>query len=172
MSSAFTQELLKKTFTYKDGELFYINPRFKARSHLPAGTMGSQYRMLRFRINGTSINISVHRVVFMFHHGYLPPHIDHIDNDKLNNRIENLRPSTNQQNMWNSKSRAGTSKYKGVSKVGNKWRALLVKGDLKCHLGYFVHEDDAAMAYNESASVHFGEFARGNDSDYNFKEIA
>lgn len=165
-TTSITQELLQNLFTYKDGELFYIKPRFKARGHLPAGCMASEYRMLR--IKGKPL--AVHRAVFLLHHGYLPSHIDHIDNNKLNNRIENLRPSTNQQNLWNSKSRPGTSKYKGVSKVGNRWRALLMKAGLRCHLGYFINEEDAAMAYNEASLIHFGEFAKGNDVTYNFKE--
>jgi hypothetical protein len=59
---------------------------------------------------------AMHRIIFLWHHGYLPKVTDHIDNDRLNNRIENLREVTHQQNAMN-KTRDCTSKspYKGVA---------------------------------------------------------
>lgn len=91
--------------------------------------------------------------------------IDHTDRNGLNNQKSNLRICTVSQNQANTKSRTGgTSKFKGVGwfKSSRKWRALIkVKGQL-VYLGLFVTEEDAAIAYNNAALRHFGEFARLN----------
>lgn len=69
--------------------------------------------------------------------------IDHIDGDRLNNNIENLRNVTCQQNQWNRTKAKGycwDNKY-------NKWKAQIkVNGKVK-HLGYFDTEADAREAY-------------------------
>lgn len=87
--------------------------------------------------------------------------VDHINGDTLDNRICNLRLATPSQNMGNSKSMRGTSKYKGVhwSKKERKWVAGIKNG---VHLGYFNDENEAALAYNKAALEHFGEFSRLN----------
>jgi hypothetical protein len=58
----------------------------------------------------------VHRLIFLYHHKYLPELIDHIDNNLENNRIENLRPATKSQNAMNSKiDKRNKSGIKGLS---------------------------------------------------------
>jgi len=88
---------------------------------------------------------------------------DHKDGNGLNNRRDNLRPATHSDNMHNSCSKRGTSKFKGVHfyKQTNKWRA----GIASKHLGYFHNETDAALAYDAAARKYFGEFARPNFSE-------
>jgi hypothetical protein len=85
---------------------------------------------------------------------------DHKDGDGLNNRRDNLRPATHSDNMHNSCSQAGTSKFKGVYyyKQTKKWRAQI---NTK-HLGFFRSEEAAALAYDAAARENFGEFARLN----------
>ena len=73
--------------------------------------------------------------------------IDHIDNDKLNNRVDNLQLVTNRENS--SKDRKGSSKYVGVSwnNAASKWIANIgIKGRTK-HIGYFTDEEEAKEAY-------------------------
>lgn len=92
--------------------------------------------------------------------------VDHINGDKIDNRMSNLRICTRSENLMNSKKRNGCrSKYKGVgfSKVSNKWRAYIQKNGRSMHLGLFINEEEAARAYNEAAKKHFGEFARLNE---------
>lgn len=87
---------------------------------------------------------------------------DHINGDKLDNRRCNLRLCTRKQNQQNQKIvRGGTSKFKGVrwSKRENKWIAKIEQK----HLGCFLLETDAALAYNAAAIKYFGEFARLNE---------
>lgn len=56
-----------------------------------------------------------HRIVFFLHHGYCPDYIDHIDGNRSNNKIENLRECSKKENAYNSKlSKKNTSGHKGV----------------------------------------------------------
>jgi len=90
--------------------------------------------------------------------------IDHRDSNGLNNQKFNLRFCTKSQNQGNSKSRTGTSKYKGVSwdRKSRKWFAGIKVSGYRTHLGSFEAEKDAALVYNVAAIEHFGEFARLN----------
>lgn len=90
---------------------------------------------------------------------------DHINRNKLDNRKENLRSCTSSENNKNTTSRKGsTSKYLGVSsyKRSNKWKSnIWICGKSK-HLGYYISEKEAALAYNEAALKYHGKFANLN----------
>ena len=103
-----------------------------------------------------------HRLIFLFHHGYLPEFLDHIDGNKINNRVENLRPATKSQNMSNRGKQANnTSGFKGVSfiKADNKYEAWIQVNGKKKHLGRFVDPAIAHEAYKKAALIHHKEFA-------------
>jgi hypothetical protein len=99
------------------------------------------------------------------------PRVDHANGDGLDNRRQNLRQATQQQNMRNSrKYRGGSSRYKGVCwKIRNqRWLAQIyvseqdasgVPTKRKLHLGTFTDQETAARAYDAAAREHFGEFA-------------
>ena len=71
--------------------------------------------------------------------------VDHINNNSLDNRIENLRILTNQQNQWNT-----NAKGYCWCKRSNKWRPqIMVNGKIK-YLGLFTEEADARNAYLEA----------------------
>ncbi len=103
---------------------------------------------------------------------------DHIDFDGLNNTRGNLRIATSQQNNFNRRKRANysgepcSSRFKGVSfnKEKNKWTARARLNGNLTHLGYFKAEEDAAIAYNEFAIKHHGEFALLNNPTYGTQE--
>lgn len=91
---------------------------------------------------------------------------DHKDHDGLNNTRNNLRPCTQGQNVANRNKTPGkTSTFKGVSfyKRLSLWRSKIVVANKETSLGYFKHEKEAAMAYNNAASRAFGEFASLNN---------
>lgn len=97
--------------------------------------------------------------------------IDHINGNGLDNRKENLRLCTNQQNQGNQKiSKKNTSGYRGVSKLITRykskkyvyWRAEIVKNGKQIRIGSFKNIKDAARAFNAEAIKHFGEFAKLN----------
>jgi hypothetical protein len=92
----------------------------------------------------------------------LPEHVDHIDRNKKNNRIENLRPATKSQNAINSKMRStNTSGFRGVYWNGrrSKWHARLTIDNKVKHLGYFDSVEEASKKYQEICKLHFGEFS-------------
>ena len=99
--------------------------------------------------------------------------VDHINGNGLDNRICNLRITTQSQNLMNRKkfTRLCSSKYKGVCwcKQTHKWSAKIQVNGKRKHLGRFLNEDDAGKAYNEAAKKHYGEYARLNQIEVNEK---
>lgn len=91
--------------------------------------------------------VSAHRVIFAMAHGYYPAEIDHIDGNRANNKLSNLRAVTRIQNAQNKKLPASnTSGYCGVRTRGNKWVAQ-IKFDTKyIFLGAFSSIDEARAA--------------------------
>jgi hypothetical protein len=105
-----------------------------------------------------------HRLAWFHETGDWPPHsVDHIDRDRSNNRIANLRPATQSQNGANSKLRAdSTSGLKGVTwdKANNKWVAHVMVGRRAKKLGRFKTKEEAHAVYLKAAAEIFGEFVR------------
>jgi len=114
------------------------------------------------QISSLRKNVFMHRQVMNISGDIL---IDHKNGYGLDNRRENLRLATRQQNMFNSNPIGGSSRHKGVSwhKRKKKWIVHIGYNAKLIHLGYFDSEEEAALAYNEAAVKYHGEFARLND---------
>jgi hypothetical protein len=91
--------------------------------------------------------------------------VDHRDLDGLNNQRSNLRLCTRQQNAQNARKYGDWrySRYKGVTWSSNRWQAAIQARGKRIHLGCFLTQREAAIAYNAAAVEHFGEFARLNE---------
>jgi len=89
--------------------------------------------------------------------------VDHINHNTLDNRKQNLRLCSHQENMCNSQPK-GQSEYKGVypTSWGTWCAAVTVRGE-RFYLGSFTSEQEAATAYNEAARDKHGEFANLNN---------
>lgn len=114
---------------------------------------------------------AVHQLVFAMHHGrWSIAQVDHIDGDKLNNRIENLREATNAQNARNRLYKNRT-KPRGVSmhKRDRRYHARIMVDGRSMFLGSFDNAERAAHEYNKAAVALHGDFAvlnpigRGHD---------
>ena len=89
--------------------------------------------------------------------------IDHIDRNPFNNQKSNLRPCTNQQNLWNTAlPKHNTSGYKGVSwcKRDKRWYSAIILKGKHIHLGCFTDKYNAFLAYEAKAKELRGEFYR------------
>lgn len=94
--------------------------------------------------------------------------VDHINGDRLDNRRENLRVCSHQQNMVNWDNRRGASRYRGVSKDPERpgwWKVQIMRSGRNMRVGRYRSEEEAALAYDAAAIELFGEFAQ-----LNFKE--
>lgn len=132
---------------------------------------GKGYEAVALYVNKVRSDISTHRIVA---ETFIPnpddkPIVDHIDGNKRNNAVNNLRWCNNQDNIRNTGkiNKPTTSKYKGVSwnKCCNKWVAQVRDGGKSYHLGCFDNEEEAALAYNEKAAELFGVFVHLNILD-------
>lgn len=115
---------------------------------------------VQVRANG--IGYLAHRLAWFMHYGYWPIALDHVNDNKSDNRICNLRMCNPTQNGWNRGSdKNSSSKFKGVTHVRNRdrWQASIDK----MYLGYFSCEYEAALIYNAAAEKRHGEFVRLNN---------
>lgn len=158
-----TQELLKQSFDYKDGLLYWK----VSRNHLSlAGSIaGSIFTHSRRYITLYQSSYSAHKLIFMWHHGYMPEMVDHRDRDCTNDRIENLRGCTYRENNFNKTKSSNPnfkSKYKGVSAHGKKWVMEIGADNVRHVKGRFLTQEAAALEYNRMAVRLHGEFASLN----------
>lgn len=109
-------------------------------------------------VNGKMIGLS------NFIMGYIGKDIiDHINNNTLDNRKENLRIVTAKQNAMNTSSRKGSSsKYIGVCKSGKKWESKIRVNGENIWLGTFECEIEAAKARDVATKEHYKEYGNLN----------
>lgn len=104
-----------------------------------------------------------HRLVWLYVYGYLPEQVDHIDGNRLNNKLSNLREAKGSQNHYNKKIMSNnTSGYKGgfYCRQKKKWCARIQVDGKSKHLGFFNCPTAAHISYYHGAKKHHGEFAR------------
>jgi len=155
------QEFLLNAFEYKNGEIYWKTKisrivkvgkkagSFDAKGYKEVGIQGKSYK--------------VHRVIFMMFNGYLPKELDHIDGNRSNNCIENLRDATSSQNNYNQKLKSNnTSGYKGVSwcKYKEKWTVRVTTNKKVKQVGYFDDLELASLVAIEARNKYHSEYAR------------
>ena len=91
----------------------------------------------------------LHHLVWVYHYGYKPKMLDHINKITSDNRIENLREATKSLNAYNTHKQANnTSGFKGVSwneRIG-KWHSYIGSKKSRKHLGFFSSKEEAINA--------------------------
>lgn len=154
------QEELHRLFEYKDGKLYSRVDRGDNGKIRVGSLIGSKDKgYLVAKINDKSYQ--VHRMIYMMHHGWVPPMLDHINMDRADNRIENLRPATQIQNQYNCKVRRdSSSKVKGVGwhAQAKKWQARCKVNKVYHSLGLYASLEQAEQVVKEFRERHHGEY--------------
>jgi len=122
--------------------------------------IGHKGHVLRTVYSGGKRTVYMHREVAQCPKQF---QVDHANGNPLDNRKENLRVCTHEENMRNRKPESGTSSvYKGVVAHRKKWKAQICANGKQIFLGTFNSEIDAAKAYDKAATLYHGRFARLN----------
>lgn len=155
-----SKELFDEYFAYIDGRLYWKKDIGRVCSGQVAGSIGSKGYL---QVGFFNKRVLVHRIIFMIHNGFLPEIVDHIDGNKLNNSIDNLRAANENQNKHNSVlSSNNTSGVKGVHwhKRCNKWIAKIKINGVSKHIGCFSDLQEAKQSVEKARIALHGEFAR------------
>ena len=151
-----TQQLLDETFdiNVQTGEIRWKVSHYKIKAGDLAGSAKGKYREITF--NGH--RCLAHRLIWFYANNAWPStQIDHINGNKLDNSISNLRLVNNQQNSQNKpKNKNNTSGKAGISwtKANKKWRAYIWHMYKRIHLGYFDDYDEAVKARERAELVY------------------
>ena len=142
-----------RIFEYRDGNLYWKVSAGKRKAGSRAGNVGGKgYRRVGYNYK----LYPEHRVIWELHNGSIPDglEIDHINRVRSDNRIENLRLATSQENKRNTSSNGFH-----YEKVRGKFLASINVGDQRKWLGTFDNKLDARAAYLRARKELFGEFA-------------
>ena len=145
-----TQELVQTLFMYEPstGNFYHKINKGKAKAGALAGGKHKVSNVIYLRINGKKE--LAHRIAWLYHFGELPKEeIDHINHDRSDNRICNLRAVNHSTNMKN-KSKYKNNKYgcTGVSvdKRSGRYRAYISEENKQEALGYYATYEEAVNA--------------------------
>ena len=141
------------------GDFFWLKSQGGPKKGDMAGSISSNgYRYISFDRR----RFLAHRLAWFCSHGRDPEaSIDHINGNKLDNRICNLRLASQTQNLGNQRGRRNNpAGYKGVTKVKWGWMARIQFQGRQIYLGLFSSAQAAHAAYCRAAVELFGEFAR------------
>ena len=155
-----TQEDALFLFDYIDGGLYWKNPTHgKAVKGSKAGFINNDGY---YQISIYGKKFKEHQIVYLMKNGFIPKEIDHINGNRVDNRIENLREVTRSQNTYNKPAyKTNTSGSKNVSwkaKI-NKWQVAISYEGKRKYLGVFEDFEFAELVATEARNKYHGEYA-------------
>ena len=120
------------------------------KGYLKPNTHEKGYYEIHLCKNSKKKIFKLHRLIYEVYYGTIldKMQVDHIDNDKQNNNIENLRLVTNQQNMWNTKTYKNnlSTGYKCIYKTKwNTYRVRIRKYNKEIYCKIFKTLDEAII---------------------------
>ena len=154
-----TQERLHEMFEYRDGSLYRKISLGRTKAGDKVGFVNDKGYVA---VNIDKQCIALHRIVWMMQHGEMPTLIDHIDGNRQNNKIENLRLADRFQNAHNKQMHSNnTSGVKGVywHQKAKKWKAQVYCHHKKHDLGLFENLEDAEEFIGLARDMLHGQFS-------------
>ena len=98
---------------------------------------------------GKDYKLKAHQLAYYIEYGKIVEQIDHKDGDRSNNKIDNLREVTHQQNQFNR-----NAKGYSFNKKLKKYRAYITTDKVQLHLGYYNTEQEARKAYLDAKKIY------------------
>lgn len=142
-----TSNRLNELFSY-DAQTGQLTRRIGKRAGKPAGTPKKGY----ISVYADRRSYLAHCIVWAMHYGEWPaPQIDHINRDKSDNRLENLRLATSGENCQNRGKPLGVYFHKG----SQKWNAYVYKKRKAINLGYYETKEQALAARAAGVAAHY-----------------
>jgi hypothetical protein len=111
---------------------------------------GAGYTSIKMIHNGKSYMVKCHQLAYYVTYGKICVSIDHINGDKSDNRISNLREITIQKNTWNRKDVKGYT----YRKDRNAFVARIIVDGKRIGLGHYKTEEEAYKAYVDAKKVY------------------
>jgi hypothetical protein len=154
---------LSRTITTKQGER-KVKGSIRKLASTPNG-----YLIVVLSKGGHNKTRHVHKLVAEAFLGHTPcghkEVVDHINEDRSDNRLENLRLTTQRENLTRNK-KGKYSKYPGVSKYQDRWISQIFFDGTPYSIGYFDKEQQAANAYQEALFLYNSGFPGGEVVSY------
>ena len=141
-----TQEYVNELFTVCGGDLLWVKPKaIRIKPMTKAGTLGKD-GYIRVFVDGKSY--LAHRIVYLMHHDEYVGELDHINRNKTDNSIENLRcvpRSENARNKGAYKNNSTGFKYVHSHPCGKYEAGVRVNGK-RIYIGLFETPEEASLA--------------------------
>lgn len=160
MSKVHTVERIRELFSY-DPATGKFYQKYSAKSgFVPGSEVGSINPNGYVYLSVDGLLVRAHRAAWAITHGEWPSvTVDHRNQNKSDNRLDNLRLATTSQNQANTVCRPNGTGRKGVSIHKGKYRAQIKLNGMNRALGAFTTLDEASHAYNRAAIELHGDFA-------------
>ena len=158
-----TQQLVADCFDHKDGHLYWKKVVHPNKQYLVGQEVGCIHQTGYRHVTWQGKVYKVHRLIYLLEHGYLPKEIDHINGNRQDNRLENLRDVTRSQNQFNkSMCKNNTSGSRGVSwhKKSSSWVVRVCTNNKSKSIGYFKDLELAGLVADEARSIYHGNYAK------------
>jgi len=154
------QSLLR--YDAETGKFYWLVDRYGRNGARSGDVAGWKHDNGYWYIRTAGSKYIAHRLAWLFHFGKWPEKmIDHINGDKLDNRIVNLRLATPSQNIANTNRTCAISKMRGAhfDRSRKKWASRIMVNGHVTHLGRFNTPEEASAAYKAARAKAFGEFS-------------
>lgn len=145
-----SQDELTAAFRYEDGKIYWREDAHRRDKSKPAGYLTSKgYLMVGWGSGSSRKKLLVHRVIWIMMKGFEPDTIDHVNRDRADNRIENLRDVSM---SWNHMNRCDTHRVhalpRGVTMQRGQFKAQRVVDGKQRFIGLYDTPEKAWIAFS------------------------